>query len=98
MRSSRKKVAHQYNDSESDSEFLMPEVEGEQCAVMTGVSMIVERVLGRKMMKNPEAESETDELFFIKWKKVRLATPQNKCTISYDYDLQALSALDGIQN
>lgn len=79
MRSSRKKVAHQYNDSESDSEFLMPEVEGEQCAVMTGVSMIVERVLGRKMMKNPEAETEVDELFFIKWKKVRFSRPRYKC-------------------
>ena len=73
MRSSRKKVAHQYNDSESDSEFLMPEVEGEQqSSVIVGVSMIVERVLGRKMMKNPDAEAEVDELFFIKWKKVRL--------------------------
>lgn len=79
MRSSRKKVAHQYNDSESDSEFLMPEVEGERCAVMTGVSMIVERVLGRKMMKNPEAETEVDELFFIKWKKVRFTRLRNKC-------------------
>ena len=79
MRSSRRKVAHQYNDSEYDSEFLMPEVEGEQCAVMTGVSMIVERVLGRKMMKNPEAETEVDELFFIKWKKVRFIRPRNKC-------------------
>lgn len=76
----------------------MPEVEGEQCAVMTGVSMIVERVLGRKMMKNPEAESETDELFFIKWKKVRLANLQNKCTCYYHLELQALPALDGIQN
>ena len=70
MRSSRKKVAHQYNDSESDSEFLMPEVEGEQSEVTPGVSMIVERVLGRKMMKNPEAANVFDELFFIKWKKV----------------------------
>ena len=84
MRSSRKKVAHQYNDSESDSEFLMPEVEGEQSAVMTGISMIVERVLGRKMMKNPEAETEVDELFFIKWKKVSSATTHNKCMRFFD--------------
>ena len=70
MRASRKK-AIQYNDSESDSEFLMPEVEGEQACASSGVSMIVERVLGRKMMKNPEGPNLFDELFFIKWKKVR---------------------------
>ena len=71
MRSSRKKVTQQYNDSESDSEFLMPEIEGEPCTATSGISMIVERVLGRKMMKNPEAANKYDELFFIKWKKVR---------------------------
>jgi hypothetical protein len=36
--------------------------------------MIVERVLGRKMMKNPEALNKFDELFFIKWKKVKNIT------------------------
>ena len=71
MRASRKK-AIQYNDSESDSEFLMPDIEGEQCAAVSGMSMIVERVLGRKMMKNPDGGvNKYDELFFIKWKKVR---------------------------
>ena len=77
MRSSRKKVTQQYNDSESDSEFLLPETEGETCTATSGVSMIVERVLGRKMMKNPEAVNKYDELFFIKWKKVRDGIHQN---------------------
>ena len=70
MRAQRKKAV-QYNDSESDSEFLMPECETE-APVASGVSMIVEKVLGRKMMKNPDEVNKLDELFFIKWKKVCL--------------------------
>ena len=74
MRTSRKK-AIQYNDSESDSEFLMPDVEGEQFPATSGMSMVVERVLGRKMMRNPDGgANKFDELFYIKWKKVRTST------------------------
>lgn len=62
--------AQQYNDSGSESEFLMPEPEGEVQSATPGISMIVERVLGRKMMKNPDLENEFDELFYIKWKKM----------------------------
>jgi hypothetical protein len=69
MRSSRKKSTY-YNDDDSDSEFLMPDVEGDVAYEVPGISMIVERVLGRKMMRNPEAPENFDELFFIKWKKV----------------------------
>eukprot|EP00596_Hydrurales_sp_CCMP1899_P001795 CAMPEP_0119047150 /NCGR_PEP_ID=MMETSP1177-20130426/51252_1 /TAXON_ID=2985 /ORGANISM="Ochromonas sp, Strain CCMP1899" /LENGTH=109 /DNA_ID=CAMNT_0007021325 /DNA_START=127 /DNA_END=453 /DNA_ORIENTATION=- len=71
MRSARMNSAQQYNDSGSESEFLMPEPEGEEVLSTTqGISMIVERVLGRKMMKNPDVEDEFDELFYIKWKKM----------------------------
>jgi hypothetical protein len=75
MRSARKKSAVNYtvDGGDSDSEFLAdpaPEVGEPVEYAVSGLSMIVEKILGRKMMPNPDDPSLSDELFFIKWKKV----------------------------
>jgi chromodomain-helicase-DNA-binding protein 7 len=90
MRAARKKSSVQYaEDEESDSEFLadppaaVAETEEQAYFAGAGLSMIVEKILGRKIMPNPEDPSSLDELFFIKWKKVWIQRRLFLCLFAY---------------
>ena len=56
------------DDDKIDAEYLNKDYE--QIPENLGLSMIVEKVLGRKFIPVSDDTSEMEELYFIKWKKV----------------------------
>jgi SNF2 family DNA or RNA helicase len=73
MRSTRKRNRVTYNDGDHENErdqedFEEDEEEDSSQLLEEGISLSIEKILGRKFVKNMENVTTHDEVFLIKWK------------------------------